>query len=182
MEEIQVKQKKNGKRPGIKVLDVVIILMVLLVIVGIYFRYNTLDFVENNLNKKEYTISFSIKDIRYTTPDHVAVGHAVYLADSGDLMGTLIAPTDDMKNIALKCTATSKYFSDGNGKNVEVIYPADTRVDAEGKMTCEGLYTSDGIFLLNGTTHLAAGKTVDVKTEKVTVTITVENIAEVEAK
>ncbi len=182
MEENQVKQKKSKKSPGIKVLDVVIILMVLLVIVGIFFRYNTLDFLENNLNKKNYTISFSIENIRYTTPDHMMVGDGVYFADSGELMGTLIAPSEDMKNIALKCTATSQYFTNEKGESVEVIYPAESRVDAEGKMICEGLYTSDGTFLLNGTTYLAAGKTVNVKTEKVTVTITVDKIEEIETK
>ena len=182
MEENQVKQKKGGARPRIKVIDVVIILMVLLVVVGIIFRSNTLDLLENNLNKKDYTVSFSIKDIRYTTPDHMAVGDQVYFADSGELMGTLIAPSDEMKNIALKCTATSKYFTDANGKSVEVVYPGNSRVDAEGKMVCEGLYTSDGIFLLNGTTYLAAGKNVNVQTERVTVTITVDKIEEVVSK
>ncbi len=182
MEENQVKQKKGKNRPGIKALDIVIILMVLLVIVGVFFRYNTLDFLENNLNKKDYTISFSIENIRYTTPDHMLVGDKVYFGDSGELLGTLIAPSEDMKNIALKCTVSSQYVTNENGERVEIVYPEESRVDAEGKMICEGLYTSDGTFLLNGTTYLAAGKTVNVKTEKVTVAITVDKIEEVEAK
>ena len=176
MEENQTKQKKIRKGPGFKVLDIVIILLVLLVIAGALLRYNAVDLFENNLNKKEYTVSFSIKNIRYTTPEHMLVGDTVYFEDSGEKMGTLISQSGN--NIALKWTVASEYVADQKGNMVEIYYPEDTRVDAEGKMLCEGVYTSDGTFLLNGTTYLAAGKNVEIKTEKVTVTITIDKIEE----
>lgn len=180
MEENQMKQATIKKRPKFKALDVVIILLVLLAILGWFFRYSTLDFLENNLNKKDYTIQFSIRNIRYTTPDHLLVGDQVYLSDSGEQIGTLVAQSG--KNRAVIPTAASEYVVDEAGNVVEIFYPENTRVDAEGTMVCEGLYTSDGTFLLNGTTHLAAGKELRVQTERVSVTIIVEKIEEIEQK
>ena len=180
MEDNQIKNKKVKKLPKIKVLDVVIVLLVLLAIVGVYFRYNSLSFFENSASKKQYEISFSIENIRYTTPDHVFVGDRVYLSESGEMLGTLLAASTDMKNIALKCTAASEYFMNEKGNMVEVNYPSESRVRAEGKMLCEGVYSSDGSFLVNGTTYLAAGKSLSVQTERVTVTIEIRDIQEVE--
>lgn len=180
MEENQIKSKKIKKLPKFKILDVVIILLVILAIVGVYFRYNSLRFFENNMNKKEYVISFSIENIRYTTPDHISVGDRVYFSDSGEEIGTLLAASDDMKNIALKCTVASEYFVNEKGNMVEVNYPTESRVRAEGKLKCVGTYTSDGSFLINGTTYVAAGKEINVQTERVTVTIVVRDIEAVE--
>ncbi len=176
------KVKKEKKTPGFKVLDVVIILLVVLAIVGVYFRYNSLESIENKMNMKDYTVSFVIDNIRYTTPDHVHVGDQVYFSDSGERMGTLIAESDDMENIALKCTLASEYFANDEGEMVEVNYPQDTRVRAEGKMICRGSYTEEGTFLVEGSTYLAAGKVIAVQTETVTVSIRIKNIQETAAQ
>ena len=180
MEENQIKNNKTKKLPKIKILDVVIILIVLLAIVGVYFRYNSLSFFENKMNQKQYEVSFSIENIRYTTPNHIFVGDHVYFSDSGEELGTLLAASNDMKNIALKCTVASEYFVDDKGNMVEVNYPSESRVRAEGKLLCEGVYSSDGSFLANGKTYLAAGKSLNVQTERVTVTIVIRDIQEFE--
>ena len=50
-------EKKNS--PHFNVLDALIILLVILVIVGIYFRYNIIDFLNDSQNKEDYAISYT---------------------------------------------------------------------------------------------------------------------------
>lgn len=176
------KQKKERKSPGFKVMDAIIILLVLIAIVGVYLRYNSLSIFDKRLNMAEYTVSFTIDNIKNSTPKHLEVGDAVYFSDSGELFGTLLPESDSMENIALKCSPASEYFIDESGTMIEVNYPQDpndpesSRVRAEGKLSCMGLYTDNGSFLVDGSVYLAAGKQVQIQTEKVTVTVTIRDI------
>ena len=64
-----------------------------------------------------------------------------------------------------------------NGEIVEVFYPNnETRIRATGRLNCVGRYTEEGGFLVNGSTHIAAGQYVDVTTEYVTVTLCITEI------
>ncbi len=178
----ETKIKRERKSPGFKVMDAVIILLLLLAIVGVYFRYNSLDFFGKRLNLQEYTVSFTIDNIKNSTPKHVQVGDRVYFSDSGELLGTILPESNTMENIALKCSPASEYFVDETGTMIEISYPQDpnypenSRVKAEGKISCHGFYTENGSFLVDGSTYLAAGKTIQVQTETVTVTIMIRDV------
>lgn len=180
------KQKRERKSPGFKIMDAVIILLILIAIVGVYFRYHSLSFFDKRLNMKEYTVSFTIDNIKNSTPKHLQVGDSVYFSDSGELFGILLPESDSMENIALKCSPASEYFIDDSGTMIEVNYPQDpndpesSRVRAEGKLSCMGLYTDNGAFLVEGAVYLAAGKNIQIQTEAVTVTITIRDISPVE--
>ena len=52
-------ERKNS--PHFNVLDALIILLVILIIVGIYFRYNIIDFLKDSQNKEEYAISYTVR-------------------------------------------------------------------------------------------------------------------------
>ena len=163
-------------RPRFGVLDAVIILLVIIAVVGVYFRYNILDFISSAKNLEDYTISYSIEDIRYTTPNYINVGDEVYFEDSGKHFGTLINASENMG--ALSITPASEYFTTSKAEIVEVFYPdSQSRVDAKGRMTCRGSYSDDGGFLVNGSTFIASGQMVSVKTENVTVTIRIDEIS-----
>ena len=66
------KKSRSGLR--IKALDVVIIVLLVAVVAGVYFRYNILDMLTGSKNLKEYTVSFEIKDIQYKTENYINVG------------------------------------------------------------------------------------------------------------
>lgn len=175
-------QKSNDteivkQRPKFKILDAVVILLVLVIVLGVVFRFNL---TENILGKKDiqdYTISFVIEDVRYTTPNYLNVGDKIYSASNGEQIGTLIQATDDMSNIALRVTPASKFFNKADGTIAEVFYPNDeSRVDAMGRMACRGMYSPEGGFLLNGTAYLSAGQTILVQTELVSFIMTVTEI------
>ena len=89
----------------------------------------------------------------------------------------MISESDDMQNIALSVTPASEMFVQKDGTVKEVFYPnSESRVNADGIMTCIGAYSDDGGLLVNGSQHLAAGQTIAVKTELVSVSITITNI------
>ncbi len=166
-------EKRNS--PHFNAVDAMIIILVILAVVGIYFRHNILDILSEGKNNDEYVVSFSIEDIRYTTPNYINVGDKVYFESNGELMGTLMSESANQG--ALNITPASEYFTDSSGKVVEAHYPnEESRVNARGRMLCVGGYNSDGGFCIDGKTYIAAGQTVEVYTELVTVTLTVTSI------
>ena len=85
-----VNETSKKRSPRFSVLDAVIILLVIVAVAGVYFRYNIIGFISGAQNLEDYAISYSIKDIRYTTPNYINVGDEVYFADDGEHFGTLI--------------------------------------------------------------------------------------------
>lgn len=171
-----VNETSKKRSPRFSVLDAVIILLVIVAVAGVYFRYNIIGFISGAQNLEDYAISYSIKDIRYTTPNYINVGDEVYFADDGEHFGTLINASENMG--ALSITPSSEYFTTSNAEVVEVFYPdSQSRVDATGRLNCRGRYSDEGGFLVNGSTYLASGQYVNIRTEYVTVTIRIEDIS-----
>ena len=166
------------KVPRFSALDLVIILLVIVAVVGIYFRTTIIDFISNARDLKEYTVSYTIDNVRYTTPNFISVDDKVYFASSGEQFGVLTTASENMS--ALDTTLPSENFTTTTGEIIEVFYPNnETRVKAMGRLVCEGRYANDGRFLVNGSTHIAMGQYIDVKTDYVTVTIRIEDIVAV---
>lgn len=172
--------EKVKKAPRFGVLDAVIILLVIAVIVGVYFRYQIMDWITNQRNVREYTVTFAIDNIRYTTPNYLNVGDEVYFADSGDSFGTLIEESDDASNIALSIVPSSETFYI-DGVAYDIPYPDnESRVDVKGRLLCSGSYSEDGGLLVNGSTYIAAGQTVSMQTEWVSAELRILTIEAVE--
>lgn len=170
---------RKGVRFGI--LDAVIILLIIIAVLGVHFRYNILNFITGAQNLEKYTVSYSIKDIRYSTEDYINIGDKVYFAADGEEFGTLINAAENARPIIV--TSASKYFTKSNGEIVSVQYPsADSRIDASGQLECMGRDSTSGGFMVNGSTYIAAGQYVDVYTEYVTVTIRIESITPSQAE
>ena len=176
MKERKKKSESARKFPKFGILDAVILLLLIAAVVGIYFRYNIMDTITKNKNLQEYAVTFSVKEIRYTTPNYVSVGDKVYFADSGDLFGTLLPESDSMSEIALSVTPSSEYFVD-DGQIVEVFYPNnESRVDARGRIQCKGSLADNGGFLLDGSVSLAPGQKVNIRTDSVTISVEILKI------
>ena len=177
--------EKNKKQYRIKALDVVVVLLILLSVFGIYFRFNLMDKLSIGRNLKEYTVSFEIKDIRYTTEAYMEVGDKVYFYDDGEEFGTLIKASKDASDEEKKAlrgvnAAKTVMVEDANGKTkaVEVFYPDDSRKDAYGRMLCKGTYSDENGFLVDGTKYIAPGSVLKIKTELVTVDVIIISIEE----
>lgn len=179
MKNKEKKVPKSVKGPRFGVLDALIILLAIVIIVGVYFRYSIVEWISNSSGLKEYTISYSIDNIRYTTPNYINVGDKVYFADSGEEFGTLINVSESMG--ALSITLASEYFTTSQGAIVEVPYPTlESRVNAVGKLSCTGRYAEDGSFFVNGSTFISSGQQIKVNTAYATVVIRIDSIDAVE--
>lgn len=163
-QEIQVQ-----KTPKFGLLDFAIILLVIISVVGVYFRFNVIDMISQNANTKTYEVSFSIKGIRYTTPNYFNVNDDVYVASSGELLGRILQnPNED------KLPSVETFIE--NGEAFEVTYPEDTKVDVRGSILCQGSVTKNGGLLINGSTQITPGQAITVQTELVTVVINITDI------
>ena len=171
------KAKAERTSPRFGVLDAVIILLIIVAVVGVYFRYNIIDFVSSMRNLENYSVSYSVENIRYTTPtpNFINIGDEVYFADDGEHFGTLTNVSENAG--VMNVTPASEYFTKSNGEVVEIMYPdSQSRVDAVGRLICTGNYSDEGGFLVNGKTFIAAGQYVAVRTEYVSLTIRIEEI------
>jgi len=170
------REQKEKRSPRFGVLDAVVILLVACLIAGIYFRSNIIDWISNKRDIQDYTVTFAVDNIRYTTPHFISVGDTVVLADTGETLGTIIEESEGNSKIALSITPASEIFTD-NGEVIEVFYPNnESRVDVKGRLRCRGSKSKEGGFLLNGSTYLSAGQTVTAHTETVTVELRILQI------
>lgn len=174
-------ETKARKSPRFGILDVVIILVIIIAVVGVYFRYNIINFFTGEQNLKEYIVSYSIENIRQSTVDFFVIGNEVYFASDNEKLGVLTNVSENMG--AISYTPASELFTKSNGEIVEIVYPNtnnSSRVDAQGRLICTGRYSDNGSFLVNGTTHIASGQYIDVKTDYLSVTIRIDEILLVE--
>ena len=172
--------EKTRKFPRFGILDAVIILLVIAVGVGLAFRYNLFQTITQLQDLKEYTISFSVENIEYTTQNYLNENDEVYFKESGEELGK-ITKSSDVSNMILSVMPAKQTFVD-NGKVIEVTYPENTRIDAQGRIICKGKISAEGSFLLNGNNYIAAGQSHIVCTENVTLQINILSIDPIKAK
>ena len=172
MKKNEIKSENAKKLPRFGAIDVFIILIVIVLIVGIFFRYKLLDVLTSQQNLNEYTIAFTVDNVRYTTPDYINVGDTVYL--DGNALGTITSGAENTG--ALSIAPASEMFTDSNGNIIEVHYPNETRVSFSGNISCKGKVSENGSVLVNGNLYVAAGQTLDVTTEFVTMSIKIDSI------
>lgn len=171
----RVKKTKAEKKntPHFNVLDAMIIILVVAAVVGIYFRYNIIDFLTNDKNNDEYVISFSVENVRYTTPNYISVEDTVYFKSNGDVLGKIISESE--KN-PVERSAAYETFVKSNGEMVKGYYPEESRVNFSGRLLCEGSYSSETGFCLDGSTYIAPGQMIEVYTERVSFVLSVNSI------
>lgn len=172
MKKNKIKTENANKLPRFGAIDVFIILIVIVLIVGIFFRYKLLDILTSQQNLNEYNIAFTVDNVRYTTPDYINVGDAVYL--NGEELGTITNGTENTG--VLSIAPASEMFTDSNGNIIEVHYPNETRVSFSGNISCKGKVSENGSILVNGNLYVAPGQTLNVTTEFVTMSINIDSI------
>ncbi len=173
MKNEKIKDKRTSPRFG--VMDVVIILLVLVSVVGVYFRYNIIDLISSTKKLQSYTVSYSIENMRSTTTECMDVGDNIYFANDGELLGSFISGSDNTGLFSSR-TPTTRTFTKSNGEIIDVLYPNENRIDVQGRFVCEGRYSDDGSFLVNGTRYVSEGQLVEIHTERVTVALRIDDI------
>lgn len=174
MKKDKIKTEKSKKLPRFGVLDAFIIIVAIVAIVGVFFRYRLLDVITAQQNLTDYSVSFSVDNVRFTTPDYINIGDIVYFEEDGAQLGVI---TNEAENTgAFTVAPASEMFTDSNGNIIEVHYPSETRVSINGRLICSAKVSETGGVLVNGSTYIAPGQTINVTTELVTMTIRINTI------
>lgn len=173
--EARAPKKRSGAR--FNIIDFLIILVVLLCVIGLIIRYTTvLDKIGISDRMEQYEVSFTVENLRYTTPSFFDIGDRVYLRDgSNTYMGTLISRENGSTD-ALTITLSSQYIQSDTGF-ISAYYAENTLVDISGRILCDGMLGEDGYFLLGGDVYVAQGQTLSVCTDLVSFDLIVTNIA-----
>ena len=166
-----IKKKKNRR---IHILDVTIVLLVIAVCVGLFFRQEVVDMFGNFSNLQDAEVSFSVKNISDKTRYNISIGDEVYFKSNRNVFGNIMASAENSETPFVVQQASETFIE--NGTPITVTYPPETRINVNGKISCRGYFAEDGSFMLNGSTYLAAGQSMTICTEKVTLQITVMGI------
>ena len=159
-------ENRSGRR--FNIIDVFVIVLVLLCVLGIYFRGQIAEKIGIEKDVKEYTVRFKVEEIRYTSAEYLQAGSEVYFEGGNIVFGKIDG----------NCAAVpAEIYVDGpDGVPVKVNCPKDTYVDVTGTIKCLGL-VKDGGFYLSGTYSLAPGSRVNVRTEMLNFTIIITEIS-----
>lgn len=162
-------EKGKKSRGGLKVMDYIVLLIVLICIVGAVIRIRQIDWFGEDEALSEYEIFFSVSNIAYTSEDAFVIGDTVTLAENGLILGRLKSVDSILPAVG--------YAADADGNVISISYPESTRIDVSGTILSMGLM-NDGGYLLGGTDSIAPGKTYTVRTEHLDVTLTIMGIEE----
>ena len=161
------KMDKYPSKYKFNILDAFIILVVVLCIIGIYFRSNIESWIGDKKDLKEYQITFVIEKIKSTSDQYINVDDVI-MTTNGVELGTVSS---------FSSFPAKEFVSDGSGGLVEVNYPENTYIDVTVVVNCMGAISDEG-FYLNGTYLLSPGTVVNASTEVMDFTFTVTDITE----
>ena len=160
------------------VLDVAIVLVLIASIASIGYRYYQTRAAAEEDHLQTVQLSFSAHQVLPGAVSALAQGDAVYLADTQDRMGTLVAhPQSVGSNCPVFAPSATLTLLSDKGDYVKVAMPEGTLLDVQGTVRCQGTIAQDGSFLLNGRYVLTPGESVQIYTERVQMNVTVNSIS-----
>ncbi len=177
-EFIKQRSEKAHRFPKFGILDAVIILLVISIVVGIYFRYSFFDTLTNMKNMKECYVTFKTGNVTVDTTRSLYKDDLIYFKSDGSTLGTLAVKSEEISTVIQEQPATKTFFKDGKAY-ADVQYPQGidgALIYGTGVIRCSCLINEAGSYLVNGSTYIAIGQTYTVCTEKVTLDITITQI------
>lgn len=162
----------NIKEPGTRfnIMDFLILLCVLLILVGIFFRLNLASRINIGENKQKFEVEFLIQDIQEESQYLLNPGVPFFITTQDIKIG-------EIKEI-LEIRDAVSYIEDIDGdiKRSEL----EGRIDVTGVFTCFGREDENGGTLINGNNFVACGKEYFVHTGGLEVNIMVLNVKKVQ--
>lgn len=146
--------------------DIMVILLVLVFIVGMVFRFGVIQKIDTDSKKQSATVSFVVEDISSSSAGFFHVGDMVYFASDMKTIGTISEVSEPV--------ASQRYIYTDDG-NIVLTEATDGKVDIRANMTVLGEKTERG-FMLDGTTYIAPNMSIEIKTKHISVTLLITNI------
>lgn len=172
------KAERKRKFPRFGIIDATIVILVVAIAVGIYFRYSFFDTLNNMKNQKECYVTFKTENITTDISKELNEGDGVYFKSNGNEFGNLAVKSEEISMVIQEQPAVNTVYKDGIAY-ADVQYPQEVNkplIYGTGTIKCNCTISEDGSYLLNGTTYIAVGQSYTVCTERVTFTITITEI------
>jgi len=155
------------KRIKFGILDAVIIIAILVCAAGIYVRYDLSRRLEYRQNTVNAQVSFLVQNISENSADSFIEGAEVRSKDNDNIIGILTG------SVTVQPAEILTYLFNGE---IALNYSSNRRIDVRGVISAQGMMTDEG-FCYNGTTYIAPGQWVLIRTQNIEVNILITNIA-----
>ncbi len=162
------KKTHTDTSASFSIVDFVIVLIAVSLIVGVVIRYDVVDNLFSKTSLVEAKVTFTAEAITENEADAFTENKRFY-TEGGDLFGTLSTVSEPAKALM--------YIE--NSEGVLISYEHDSLLDVAGSFTCKVMPSENG-YLLGGNRYIAAGSVFTVKSNGVSVKITVISITEIE--
>lgn len=154
----------SGKK-RFNIIDAVLILAILAICAGVFIRSGFADKISNRAANGELEYEFIVNSVKLTSEDYFKVGGKLYSQTTGDEVGEIVS---------FYTRPAEAYIELPTGEIVKTTIP--DRMDVLGVAKVKGTRASDGRCMLDGTTHIAAGKNIYARTNEISFMFTVESV------
>lgn len=153
----------NENKKRFNIIDVVLILALIAVVAGVAVRSGFTDKFSQKLDGGYIEYDFIINSIKATSQERFEEGTKIYSQTTQNEIGEITS---------VEFRGAEAYIELPSGEIVKTVIP--DRIDVIGKAKVKGNLDSDGRCMLEGTTHIAAGKNIFARTKDITFMFTVE--------
>lgn len=159
----------NKKKIGFNALDMVIVVVLVLCVAMIGFRFIRSSDLAAETQTGKYRVTFLISNVSDGTRDALVAGDSVFSLLNDAYIGKL----EGIDTIS----PAFEFLDNGKGSFEKVYYPDGTKVDITGTIIAEGAVNDDGFFA-SGSFFLSPGRTLEIYTGHIQVTILITGISE----
>ena len=157
------------KKIGFNALDLVIVVVLVLCVVMIGFRFIRSSDMASETQTSKHRVTFLITNVSDGTKDALVAGDSVFSLLNDAYIGKL----EGIDTIS----PAFEFLDNGNGSFEKVYYPDGTKVDITGTIIAEGAVNDDGFFA-SGSFFLSPGRTLEIYTGHIQVTVLITGISE----
>ncbi len=155
----------SGTKRRFNIIDAVLILAVLAIFAGVFIRSGFADKLSDRSKEGELEYEFIINSIKLTSEPYFAEGEKLYSQTTQKEVGEIVS---------FYTRPAEAYIELPTGEIVKTVIP--DRMDVIGTARVKGTLSADGRCMLDGTTHIAAGKNIFARTDKISFMFTVEGV------
>ena len=159
----------DKKKIGFNALDLVIVIVLVLCIATVGIRFLRTADINGDAETSKYRLTFLVTNVSDASRDALVAGDSVFSQINDAYIGKL----EGIDSIS----PAFELIDNGHGSFEKVYYPDGTKVDITGTIIAEGTTNRDGFFA-SGSFFLSPGRTFDVYTGHIQVTILITGITE----
>ncbi len=159
----------DKKKIGFNALDLVIIIVLALCIATVAIRFVRTSDMEQSGETSKYRLTFLVSNVSDASRDAIVSGDSVF----SQINDAYIGKIEGIDTVS----PAFEFIDNGKGGFEKVYYPDGTKIDITGTIIAEGAKNDDGFFA-SGNFFLSPGRSFDIYTGHIQVTILITGITE----